>query len=334
MKIVLRLLPLLLIGVFIISGCNIYDFTAADDDARSIVEEGKQLLRDGDFQGALDKFKEALADDSLNSELRYLHAKAAMRRTGQNTITLATEISTFQTDSQNRTTLPFLDPDEWPKTKADSLYQGVLIAAEDLKLIADSIAVGSIVPKDINLGLAFILAINGLLIFRDTNSDTHIDYKDIDLNVFFVNGRLNIENLGQMVDSLGIESVNNMIDAITDLLINGSLQIDEFLGSGEEDDSGIDNEAMKNVINKIKGGSNIYKIELGIDNDGDWNRLTDDLDGNGVPSADWDGPDEDFNGDGNKLYDPEPHIDEEFLDNIDNDGDNLIDEDSNGSKGI
>jgi hypothetical protein len=368
MKIVFRLFLPLLTGIFLISGCNIYDFTAADDDARSIVEDGKSLLRDGDYQGALDKFEEALADDPLNSELRYLRAKAAMRRTGQNTISLATEISTFQTGSSTdttRTTLPFLDRNEWPNTTADSLYQGILIASVDLKLIADSIAVGSIQPKDINLGLAFIYAINALLLFRDTNSDQHITDQDINLVIFFKNGRLNMENLSEIVDSLGVDGVNDMIDGITDLLITGIFQIDQFLGSGEDDDSGIDNDAMKRVIDNIKGGSDIYKIELGVDNDGDWSPVwvdsssngirdydwdgplldgngdgntlwdpeTDDLNGDGLPSADWDGPYKDTRGDGNYLYDPEPHIDEEWLDNIDNDGDGLIDEDSNGGKG-
>jgi len=323
-------------------------------------------LREGDYDGALSKFSEALSDDPNNSEIRYLHAKAAMRCTGQNTITLATEISTFDIDSQERSTLPFLDPNVWPNQTTDSLYQGVLIAVEDMLLISDSTAVGIIEPKDIHLDLAFVLAINALLIFRDTNSDMHINDQDINFGIFFINGRLNMENLGEIVDDIGIDGVNNMIDAITDLLITGSLQIDEFLGGSDDDDSGIDEDALKNVLDNIKNGSNIYKIELGVDNDGDWSSVwtdynsngvrdhdwdgpslddngdgnnfwdpeTDDLDGNGVPSADWDGPNNDFFGDGDYTYDPEPHVDEEWLDDIDNDGDGLIDEDSNGRKEI
>ena len=67
------------------------------------------------------------------------------------------------------------------------------------------------------------------------------------------------------------------------------------------------------------------------DDDGDWT-LADDLDGNGLPSVDWDGPSADANGDGIFDYDPEPRIDEDpagdiSADFIDNDFDGLIDGD-------
>jgi len=66
-----------------------------------------------------------------------------------------------------------------------------------------------------------------------------------------------------------------------------------------------------------------------VDDDRDWTSA-DDLDGNGQPSADWDGPTRDANGDGNFVYDPEPHIDEDpvgdiSFDFLDNDSDGLID---------
>jgi hypothetical protein len=84
----------------------------------------------------------------------------------------------------------------------------------------------------------------------------------------------------------------------------------------------------------------------GVDDDGDWT-LADDLNGDGKPSADWDGPLLDANGDGNFLYDPEPHIDEDPPGDVthfpvdadgnplpdyhsgpyDDDGDGLVDED-------
>jgi len=66
------------------------------------------------------------------------------------------------------------------------------------------------------------------------------------------------------------------------------------------------------------------------DDDGDWT-LADDLNGDGEPSADYDGPAADANLDGVFDYDPEPHIDEDppgdiSADYIDNDFDGLIDE--------
>lgn len=68
-----------------------------------------------------------------------------------------------------------------------------------------------------------------------------------------------------------------------------------------------------------------------IDDDGDWT-AADDLNGDGLPSSDWDGPNADANGDGVFNYDPEPHIDEDPVGDIsndfqDNDNDGLIDGD-------
>jgi hypothetical protein len=70
---------------------------------------------------------------------------------------------------------------------------------------------------------------------------------------------------------------------------------------------------------------------IACDEDQDWNAETDDLDGDGRPSLDYDGPQADANGDGIFIYDPEPHIDEDppgdiSHDHIDNDGDGLVDE--------
>ncbi len=66
-----------------------------------------------------------------------------------------------------------------------------------------------------------------------------------------------------------------------------------------------------------------------VDDDGDWT-TADDLNGDGLPSSDWDGPSADANGDGILNYDPEPHIDEDPIgdmsaDYLDNDFDGKID---------
>lgn len=61
-----------------------------------------------------------------------------------------------------------------------------------------------------------------------------------------------------------------------------------------------------------------------IDDDGDWDITTDDLDGDGRPSSNWDG------GGGyiGKDDDGDGQVDEELANGIDDDGDNLIDEDT------
>ncbi|RLG68253.1 MAG: hypothetical protein DRO11_09275, partial [Methanobacteriota archaeon] len=56
-----------------------------------------------------------------------------------------------------------------------------------------------------------------------------------------------------------------------------------------------------------------------VDDDGDW-RQQNDLDGNGEPSLDWDGPGLDGNNDGDPAYDPEPFVDEDPYGDLGNDG--------------
>ena len=112
---------------------------------------------------------------------------------------------------------------------------------------------------------------------------------------------------------------------------------------------------------------------IGLDDDGDWNPETDDLDEDGEPSSNWDGGagfigydddhdgetdeeeadgmdddddglidedtrDGDDNGDGNCWYDPEPHVDEDppgniAADMLDNDHDGLVDGDDDDLDG-
>ncbi len=72
-----------------------------------------------------------------------------------------------------------------------------------------------------------------------------------------------------------------------------------------------------------------------VDDDGDWQgwdgeNWNDDLNMNGVPDIDWDGPGADANGDDELFYDPEPHVNEDPVDAIDNDEDGFLDEDPAG----
>jgi len=74
------------------------------------------------------------------------------------------------------------------------------------------------------------------------------------------------------------------------------------------------------------GGRQYVRGSRGIDEDGDWT-LADDLDGDGLPSANYDG------GHGTIGYDDDGDglVDEEIANNLDDDGDLLIDEDTNVS---
>ena len=295
-----------LIALVGLSGCNIFEFASSSDNQKSLIEEGRELLRDGDYEGAFNKFTEAIENDPYNSELRYLRAKAAMRRTGTNAITLATEISTLETQSDTPVMLPFLDPDRWHNERADALYQGVMSARGDLRMIMDSSATGMIEPDDILIDFGVVLAVNAILLFRDTNQDQVIDDSDIPLYVFFQNGRLNIQGLYDVVfgyDTLetidtspGAEAVNRLIDRLTELLQEGAEAILQFIRDvGEE--SGISEEILNDVIESIKNGTGKYYVDDDRDNDDDG------------------------------------RVDEEYLNGDDDDLDGWTDEDSNGLRG-
>ncbi len=294
-----------LIALLGLSGCNIFEFASPSDNQKSLIEEGREMLRDGDYEGAFNKFTEALENDPYNSELRYLRAKAAMRRAGTNAITLATEISTLDTQSDS-VMLPFLDPDGWHNERVDALYQGVMSAGGDLRMIMDSSATGMIEPDDILIDFGVVLAVNGILLFRDTNQDLIIDENDIPLYVFFKNGKFNIQGLYDVVfgyDTLetidtspGAEAVNNLIDRLTELLQEGAEAILQFIRDfGEE--SGIDEVDLEDVIESIKNGTGKYYVDDDRDNDDDG------------------------------------RVDEEYLNGDDDDLDGWTDEDSNGLRG-
>jgi len=112
----------------------------------------------------------------------------------------------------------------------------------------------------------------------------------------------------------------------------GAVVDGEYLVStGTDGDNGT-NEFSPSINDYIKQ-SNVIRDDqfnlslIAFDDDNDWNVENDDLDGNGEPSLDWDGEQEDGNADGISIYDPEPHIDEDPPGDISND---LIDNDHDG----
>src|SRR4030042_3961623 len=167
-----RIFPLL-IFIALLAGCNIYEWTTSNDTTRDAVEDGRSKMRDGDYQGAFELFDKALNDDPYNSELRYLHAKAALKRTGVSTITLATEITSIKT-YEIRSDLPFMNRTIWPDNRADTVYKNIFIVLRDMRLIGSGATYGPIDSGAVNLGLSIGSTVNALLRFRDTNGDSTI----------------------------------------------------------------------------------------------------------------------------------------------------------------
>ncbi len=295
------------------SGCNMYEFSAGDDSTRDIIEEGKQDMRDGNYQAAFEKFDKALLGDPLNSELLYLRAKAAIRRTGTNTLEIMTALQSTDPQSPSGASLPFMNEDEWSDGRADSLYQGIQIVVDDLGKIFRNEADLGIDSADIELDLMAGYAIWGLLSFRDTNRDKVIDGSDFKLNVFFQNGQLLFKDFlpdtanlpssrhnpfkgGESriaeggLEGLTSDNINDLIDIVIFVIDNARDILIGFIAQQAE--TGLENDALDDVLDVIRNEIQKYYSGDGIDNDGD------------------------------------RRIDEEILNGVDDDNDGRIDEDS------
>jgi len=236
----------------LVGGCNLFSFTAPSDSSTDLVEEGRDALRDGDYSKAIEKFEEALNDDEYNAAAHWGIAKAYMRQTGFTSITIMSEVAGFQDGN-----LPFMST---PIDSANALYQGTIHANEHLKMIFDGQAVSSEYNAgSIALDYTGCLAIQGILLFRDTNGDQVIDANDFNLQA-------QLDALGdfQLDDNtwnndLTPEQQQELLNTVTNVLTNSSTALDTFLTDLLSDstvDLGFDTENLDDVINNIMDGFN------------------------------------------------------------------------------
>lgn len=262
-----------LIGLlFMIGGCNIFDWTAGDD-AGSLIDAGNRHMRDAEYSAAKEKFAQAMDEDPNDSEARYYHAKATLREAGFNALTLANDMSD---DFDQNSNLPFSGGD-WTKTKADSLFQAVRVIYNDLKPIYNEETTGIFSKDDIDLDFAVILGIRGILMFQDTNIDSVINDNDFNLRILYNDkGGFQIHNLFDFLnpgaakatgtadetDSL-IVIFNNMLDNIETIIEESREIIVDLL----TEDFGVDPADIDEVLQEIIDIAAMYKINDCLDND-------------------------------------------------------------------
>jgi len=299
----------LLLPAFIISGCNIFGWTTSKS-SESLIEEGKELMREADYSGAQAKFAEAMAEEPNNSDARYYHAKATVHASGYNALNLAEIISDI--DYSDGDAMPFTD---WSVSDANKLYGVMMTVSNDLTPIYEGKTDGSFGPTDIDLDLGLAEGFLGILSFQDTDSDNKITDDDYRFSIEYVEGSESgfaILNLLEFFDyynnSPSPKLVPNEVAVVQDIPAALIILFNTFVDNIAEiierakiivvaiavGEYGVDPEDVDEVLDEIISVAYNYKIEIGVDNDGD--------------------------GD----------TDEEVVDGIDNDGDGLIDEDSNG----
>ncbi|HOP06373.1 MAG TPA: hypothetical protein PLF13_03685 [candidate division Zixibacteria bacterium] len=303
--------PLIIAMALLLAGCNIFGWTSGES-AESKIDEGKEHLRNAEYEEALASFAEAMEEDPNSSEARYYHAKAAIHASGFNALYLAQTLgdNNFYSGSD----FPFTG-DDWPKIRANSLYQVSGVLFDDLRPIFRHETEGSFDSSDIVFDLGLAAGMKGLLMFQDTNLDGIIDNDDFNWLIEYLDGLsrgFEFSNLpeyinqhsggaaklsGSMtlaplpIDPLLIAAFNAFVDNIAEIIdfayaIIMSIATENF---------GVDPADVASVLTEAKNLAHYYRIADNLDNDND------------------------------------SRIDEEIINGLDDDGDGRIDEDSDGS---
>ena len=290
----------LLITAFIFAGCNIFSWSASPEEGEDLLEDGLDFMFEGDFEAAESLFALGLIEDPLNSDLLYNHAKATLLSSGESIITILNEITKFSDNTAANVELPFFGLEE---ERQDNLYKTNIIIFNDLSPIFDStiVTTGSIERDDITLDIFIANTVKGILRIADTNGDGEIKVPpDIDFSMFST-GSGGFEFDSSFVDSLGPEDLNNLIASVAGIIEGGSDIFGDLLG-----ETSIDTSAIDSLMDDITSSLEWYYVNTGVA-------------GNpGIGNNDADRP----------GSSPDVLTDEECINQIDDDGDGLIDEDT------
>jgi len=304
-----KLIPLtvlLLVSGLALSGCNLFGWTSGDS-SDSLIDDGIQKMRDGDYQGALVDFTAAMEDDPNSSEARYYHAKATLLASGFNPFNIGIDLSEDNDDPGDN--LPFTG-DNWTAGKSNSLYSAVRTVYEDLKPVYYEETHGQFTKKDIDLDFAVAAGVSGVLGFQDVNLDGVINSDDFKFQLTNIGdqgygfGQTNLVDYlsqsGGVAKPIGtfdldtcalIDTFNYMLDNIAVIIEEARLVIDEIIAEHNEDNE-LDPEEINGFLLEVIDIAHYWKINDPADNDHD-----------GL-------------------------INEEIINGIDDDGDGFYDEDS------
>ena len=281
--------------VFLMSGCNIFDWTS--ENKEEAFYQGLEFFNDGKFTRAKEKFAEAMESDPNRSDYRYYHAKAVVFEADLNFFAIAQHIIEIDTSSVVGVTLPLYTKDrdlslEQDATNKNQIYGVSSICRNDINPIYREQTHGDIKAVDIYFDYSILSMALALLRLRDTNGDGVIDaddfyfeiHKSADGNYTFDllavrDFLLNPDNRAGFNKTL-LNAVGYFLDGVSSLL--------KTVGNDTTYFNQID---LLALLDNVSDAANRYQIDDDIDNDGD-----------GL-------------------------IDEEILNGINDDGDEWVDED-------
>jgi len=296
-----------LYGLLIISltfaGCNIFSFAGDPDAGEDILKEGLDFMFDGEFESAESLFAIGLETDSLNSDLLYNHAKATLLSSGESIITIVNELQKFDENSGIGAEVPFLSR-PWPEAQ-DNIYFTNIVIYDDLIKIFDGKTTGSISPDDISLDIYIANTVRGIMRIADTDGNGRIeDPGDIELNFLSTADGFAFDE--SFLDDIEPEDLNNLIENVGDIIDGNSEFVEELFG-----ESSIDDSTINSLMDEITGSMEFYYVNTFVAADPVL----------GIPEMNADNP-------GIGDNDNDGFEDDECIDQLDNDGDGLIDEDA------
>lgn len=306
-KLIILAVPMLLLAL-LINGCNILSWTAGEN-SETLLDEGKRLMRDADYAGAVEKFAAAISEDPYSSDALYLHAKATVHASGFNALNLADILS--ESNFALGDELPFTGV-LWPTARADSLFQTMITVYEDLALIIQDSTHGSFDSIDVDLDYGLASGFRGVLGFQDTDANGIIENADFPIQITYGDAgtEFQIDNLlgyfdyyinptkKMVVGKVAIpeQIPQEYIDQFNDYINNIDSWLEDAIAiiMALLEDSELDLQEIETTLREIAQIADYFKVADGIDNDGDG------------------------------------RIDEEIVDGIDNDLDGWTDEDTDG----
>jgi hypothetical protein len=274
---------LLLVSCLALSGCNLFGWTSGDS-SDSLIDDGIQEMRDGNYEAAKAKFSAAMEDDPTSSEARYYHAKATLLASGFNPFNIGVDMSDGNYDPGEN--LPFTGIN-WPAGKANALYGAVRTVYEDLKPIYDEETRGEFTRKDIDLDFAIATGVKGIFGFQDVNLDGVIDASDFKFNLTYYGDQgygfgpndivSYLSGAGGVPKPIGpfaidtcalIDTFNLMLDNIATVIEESRDVIDSVIAELDED-SELDPEEIDEFLEMVIAVGQYWKINDPADNDGD-----------------------------------------------------------------
>ncbi len=272
----------LLLAAMGLSGCeNIWGWTEGEGSFDALISDGRQAMRDGRYEVAVQKLERAVELRPYSSDARYYLSKAVVLRADVDVYELVRSLTEDGAESGAIDIFAFDIP------KANAIYRANRLVLGHLEAIRRGDAGdGNFRLENVDLDLSIAYLLCGILRLRDSNADGVIDGNDLTLAEFLLidSGGFSLEGL----QNLTPEQINAMLTDVGSLLQEGGELLSGVLG-----DSGIDVAGLQDLSGALHSDLSAYYVNSGLpgnpgegDNDQDgtvdeecFNSIDDDGDG-------------------------------------------------------